>query len=172
MMSERAGRKRTKYYKDRPEAVARRNKRLNAVSRLAYQIAGSSRKFYALPPEERAAIRSTAKLMHEQGQCFAGAQEAERTDLRGFVYVITNPAWPYHCKIGRAFDPESRLRGYQTGTPFRDYELLGARYFSNASLAEVEMHMRLAKWRGEGEWFRLPPQAALVEIDKLQEQLF
>ena len=164
-MSAQAGPRRTKYYKDRPEAVARRNKRLNAVSRLAYQIAGSSRKFYALPPEERAAIRSTAKLMHEQGQCFAGAQEAERTDLRGFVYVITNPAWPHHCKIGRAFDPESRLRGYQTGCPRRSYRLRYALYFRDCHTAEAALHARLIDHQLEGEWFAIAPDEAQEAIE-------
>jgi len=40
----------------------------------------------------------------------------------GYVYVITNPAWPDWVKIGMAIDAEDRLNGYQTSSPMRDYE--------------------------------------------------
>ncbi len=148
------------------------NPRINAISRLAYQIAGNSRLFYMKDKQERLAIRAVAAQMHANGQEFATAQQAEARDLRGFVYVIVNPAWEDYCKIGRAFDPESRLRGYQTSSPFRDYQLYGARYFDNAAQAEIEMHLRLAEHREEGEWFYIQPADALIAIDKLQEQLY
>lgn len=141
------------------------------MSRLAYQMVGGEKAFYALSKEERLAIRATAKDMHELGVSYSAAERAEVIDTRGFVYVIVNPAWDDYCKIGRAFDPESRLAGYQTGTPFRDYELYGSRFFEDAAQAEKEIHLRLAAAREEGEWFFMEPAQALVEIDKLQEQL-
>ena len=110
--------------------------------------------------------------MYELGSDISVAGLAEKAVHSGFVYVITNKAWPDHCKIGRAFDPESRLGSYQTGTPHRDYKLTGSRYFDDAAMAEREIHMRLASARAEGEWFFMDPRAALVEIDKLQEQMY
>lgn len=148
------------------------NPRRHAIERMAERIAGSRRAYRALSKDERSAVREVATQMYENGQEFSVAQRAEKKDVRGFVYVIFNPAWEDYCKIGRAFDPESRLRGYQTSSPFRDYQLYGARYFDNAAQAESEMHMRLAEHREEGEWFYIEPARALVEIDKLQEQLF
>jgi hypothetical protein len=155
-----------------PEQREEAKEQFKARRRLRYQIAGGERAYFALPKEERKDICEKAVVLAELGADFATAQRAQEVDLRGFVYVITNPAWDDYCKIGRAFDPESRLKGYQTSSPFRDYELYGARYFDNAAQAEMEMHMRLAKYREEGEWFYIDPATALVEIDKLQEQLF
>jgi hypothetical protein len=148
------------------------NPRTHVVERLGEQIAGSRRIYRGLSKQERSAIRLIASQMHDNGREFSRAKQREGTDKRGFVYVIVNPAWEDYCKIGRAFDPESRLRGYQTATPFRDFHLYGARYFADAALAEREMHMRLDEHREEGEWFYLDPARALQEIDKLQEQLY
>lgn len=145
--------------------------RRNGYKRIAELICGGRKQWRGLPQEERQAVLDTARDMYDRGINFSTAEKAEQTDLRGFVYVIVNPAWEDYCKIGRAFDPESRLRGYQTSSPFRDYELHGSRYFNNAAIAEQEIHLRLSRFREEGEWFYMDPELALVEIDKLQEQM-
>lgn len=155
-----------------PEQRRSYNGWLNAVSRLTYQIAGcSERAFYALPRGQRLAVRETAKQLHDLGVDFATAQRAEKTDRRGFVYVITNPAWPDAVKIGRAFDPESRLNGYQTSSPARDFELAHAVYFADCHLAEREIHLRLGIARLNGEWFHLSVAAAAYAINQLRETL-
>ncbi|NCB96638.1 MAG: GIY-YIG nuclease family protein [Negativicutes bacterium] len=41
----------------------------------------------------------------------------------GYVYIISNPAFPGWFKIGAAKDAETRLNTYQTYSPFRDYVL-------------------------------------------------
>lgn len=91
------------------------------------------------------------------------------TTREGFVYVITNEAWPECVKVGRAFDPESRLNGYQTSSPHRDYELYHAVYFSDCYHAELAVHARLAHLQQEGEWFHLPAAAAAEAIDNIKE---
>ena len=170
MTSARTGQRRTKYYKDDPQAVARRNLTINAVSRLAEQIAGGRTRYRAISPEERARFRATAHAMHELGADFTTAEKAEKTDRRGFVYVISNPAWPHHVKIGRAFDPESRLRSYFTGCPFNDYVVENAMYFHDCYMAERETHARLEAWRADdGEWFNLTPDEAADCINQLRE---
>lgn len=40
---------------------------------------------------------------------------------KGYLYLLTNPAWPGYIKIGKALDYKKRVGGYQTGSPFRDY---------------------------------------------------
>lgn len=46
------------------------------------------------------------------------------TDIRaGHVYLISNPAFPIHYKIGVSFDVHKRLSGYQTYSPYRDFIL-------------------------------------------------
>ncbi|AFQ22213.1 hypothetical protein My1_054 [Pectobacterium phage My1] len=41
----------------------------------------------------------------------------------GYVYLITNPAYPGWVKIGASVDAETRLSQYQTYSPFRNYTL-------------------------------------------------
>ncbi|QDF14740.1 hypothetical protein PONTUS_93 [Vibrio phage Pontus] len=41
----------------------------------------------------------------------------------GYVYIVSNPAYPGWYKVGAAKDAETRLLSYQTGSPFRDYKL-------------------------------------------------
>ncbi|XAG95770.1 hypothetical protein U7154_000003 [Kononvirus KKP3711] len=41
----------------------------------------------------------------------------------GFVYLISNPAWPNIYKVGMTTSPKDRLKQYQTYSPFRDFKL-------------------------------------------------
>jgi len=41
----------------------------------------------------------------------------------GYLYLVTNPAYPGWYKIGSAKDAETRLGQYQTASPHRDYVL-------------------------------------------------
>lgn len=91
------------------------------------------------------------------------------TTREGFVYVIGHPSFDGFVKVGRAFNPESRLAGYQTGCPRRAYELHHAVYFPDAHRAEGEMHARLWQYQAEGEWFELPVREAINAINQLRE---
>ena len=108
--------------------------------------------------------------MHEYGADPGIAASKELTNRDGFVYVITNKAWPHAVKIGRAFDPDSRLAGYQTSSPYRDYELQYAVYFEDCYEAERTIHRRLDADRLDGEWFQFPIEDAIDAIDQLREQ--
>jgi len=148
------------------DAIAHR--RYDAVMRLAHRIEGSQRKYRSLPVSERDMVRQKAAELHELGADMVLATKAQATEKRGFVYVITNPAWPGYVKIGRAFDPEARLSGYQTSCPKRDYALYAAIYFEDCHFAETEIHARLYGYRQEGEWFYLTPFLARHAINKLR----
>jgi hypothetical protein len=64
-------------------------------------------------------------------------------------------------KIGSAADYEKRLRSYQTGDPFRAYELRGFAYYPNRVLAESRVHTALKDRQVSGEWFRVSVEEAL-----------
>lgn len=156
------------YAKDNVEAVRRRDR----IKALACRIGGLTTKQYrALHWKERSRLTATAREMYELGVDFPTAVRAEKTEARGFLYVIVNPAWPDYVKIGRAFDPESRCRQYQTGTPHRDYKVVHEVYFHDCHWAEREMHARLDPARVGGEWFFMSPQQAVHSINKLRETL-
>ena len=140
---------------------------------MAMRIAGTTRQaeWLLLSKEERAVYLESARSLMVVGADYATAHAAEAAGVekRGFVYVITNPAWPAHCKVGRAFDPEERLRSYQTGCPERDYKLTFAAFFPDVRAAERLIHDTLADYRANGEWFRMLPSTAEHVIYTIME---
>ena len=152
-----------------PPCTAERNEFTNAVERLAEQISGGRTKYRALSVEIRAQVRKGAVRLHEAGATCGTAETNELTARDGFVYIITNKAWPEYVKIGRAFDPFARLSGYQTSCPYRDYELRYAVYFEDCHQAERSVHYMLDKWRRGGEWFFADVEEATQLIDRLRE---
>lgn len=92
-------------------------------------------------------------------------------------YVITNAAWPEWVKIGFTSKSEmkSRLSTYQTGSPFRDYEVYHEVQFEDAKLAEKEVHKRLKQMnatRSPGtEWFKMGKKMASNMIDSVLDDM-
>lgn len=85
----------------------------------------------------------------------------------GTIYVITNPAWPGYSKIGRSFHPEERLRGYNIGSPLRDYEMQYLRVFKDVLKAERDLKQGLQGFHLWGEWYFLHPDHAATFIKEL-----
>jgi Meiotically up-regulated gene 113 len=142
----------------------------NAVSRIAARIAGGSRALYTMTRDERLKVRAHAKFLHENSVSIGQtATLLEDRDRRGFVYVVTNPAWPGFVKIGHAFDPEDRLSSFNTGDPHRAYKIEGTRYFEDRMTAEAGMHAKLAQYRASGEWFRLDAAVAFVYLQSYSD---
>ena len=88
----------------------------------------------------------------------------------GYVYAISNPAWPDWIKIGMAIDAEDRLNGYQTSSPMRDYELIHFIPSQDRSKAERVAH-KAAALCGErqGEWFKITGEEAIVILEHIKE---
>ena len=89
----------------------------------------------------------------------------------GYVYVITNPAWPEWVKIGMAIDARDRQNGYQTSSPFRDYTLEHRVYSNDRRLSEREAHVKASMISDSrrGEWFILSVKEATQILDNLNE---
>ena len=87
----------------------------------------------------------------------------------GDVYIITNKAWNGWVKIGKAIDAEDRCNGYQTSSPFRDYNLEYKKYFSDRSKAEKIAHNFCEKKTTEkkGEWFKMDISTAILCIEQI-----
>jgi len=88
----------------------------------------------------------------------------------GYLYLITNSAWPGWIKIGTTKNIKSRLRTYQTGSPFRDYNIV----YSVKHPAYLEAEKRIKKQMKyfasdiRNEWFKININIAK---DRLIEQL-
>jgi hypothetical protein len=96
-----------------------------------------------------------------------GPTGQRRINGKGYIYVITNPAWPGNCKVGRTYVVAERLRTYQTGSPRRDYALHHVREFDDVRDAERMLGKALAGYRTRGEWLTIHPDDAATIIDSL-----
>ncbi len=135
------------------------------ILRLAWKIAGSMSKYDLLDCALKAQLRLTARVLYDAGRTAGSAEDYEASHKDGFIYVMTNPAWSSAIKIGRSSDPDARERGYQTGSPYRDYKIEFSMYFKDSHAAEKNIHEFLASARLEGEWFSITLSAAINTIN-------
>lgn len=82
----------------------------------------------------------------------------------GHIYLISNPAFPLHYKIGVSFDVHKRLASYQTYSPYRDFVLEKYDFVSDKFKTEKLMLDHPLLTRENGEWV-LREQAKLVFDD-------
>ena len=84
----------------------------------------------------------------------------------GYVYVLSNPAWPDWVKVGMAIDADDRCSSYQTSSPYRDYVLHCAVATDDRRKDESKAHKALEKISDNrmGEWFKIPVQVAVDSI--------
>jgi hypothetical protein len=150
---------------------AKKNSRSNAISRLAYTLVGGSRAFYELSKEERQRVRAQATSLWNDGRDFVSASNARKVRTDGFVYIISHPRLP-GVKIGRAFDPTSRLNNYQTGCPNRAYKLdYVSPYVQDCPTLERSIHDVLEADRMSGEWFNVDSAFAASIIEQLARSM-
>jgi hypothetical protein len=105
------------------------------------------------------------RLRHQEE--LALLENQQTSIVEGFVYIMTNPAWPDAIKIGSAIDYERRLETYQTGDPYRAYKLLHTHYSSHRERLEKMIHTKLDEHRLEGEWFKCSVETAVEMIAQL-----
>lgn len=101
--------------------------------------------------------------------------EIDQRSTEGEVYIIANKAFPNWYKVGKAVSAEDRLNGYQTSSPFRDYELLYSVKFDNRHRAESDVHKLLRNVLDEecckSEWFKADYEVIkdMVDVTKASE---
>ena len=134
------------YYKDKPEAVKKRD----------------AQRMYVNGKEV-----SKKHPLHKPGKYKSlddvwSHNKIESVD-QGEVYIIVNEAWPEWVKVGKAVISEDRLKGYQTSSPFRDYRIVATLSTDNRHTKEREMHKVFAHFAQErkGEWFKIDNVTAI-----------
>lgn len=85
------------------------------------------------------------------------------TTKAGYVYVITNAAWPEWVKVGMAIDADDRLNSYQTSSPFRDYELQYSVHCKDRRKLEGKAHKAVEAIASDrnNEWFKVSVEDAV-----------
>ena len=113
--------------------------------------------------------------MHKPGNYSSFEEAWSHRDLDrakpGYVYAVTNPAWPGWVKVGMAVDSQDRLNSYQTGSPLRDYELLCDFKSEDKTADERKAHMLLRAVASEfrGEWFKVDTSVAYTLVTDLEK---
>jgi len=87
----------------------------------------------------------------------------------GFVYAITNPAFPNMVSIGCALDYEKRVNSYQRYDPNQCFEIRHTKYFEDREAMESKVHAMLYDKMvlPKSEWFRVTLEYAKNVIDNL-----
>ena len=90
----------------------------------------------------------------------------------GYVYILSNPAWPGWIKVGMAVDAQDRCNSYQTSSPFRDYTLHYSILCTDRRKDEQIAHKHLEGMSSErrGEWFKVPVDQAQESITGILKQ--
>jgi len=113
--------------------------------------------------------------LHKPGNYKSWEDAYNHTELdkavSGYVYVITNHAWPAWVKIGMAVDATDRCKGYQTSCPFRNFKLRHSVFTDNRRQSEAVAHKLAGKAAEErrGEWFKMPVTKAINVLNQLHE---
>ena len=93
-------------------------------------------------------------------------KESEPLGPEGYVYAITNPAFPGWVKVGQSHEPDRRLASYWTADPYRDYQMPFRKRFQDRKNAEKKVHDALKNITSDwnGEWFRLNLETVMETI--------
>ena len=138
------------YYKDNPETMRKRMKKWSPIHN-ALQMYVNGKYVPRSHP-----LHKPGRYKTFNDAAFASLQKGEEIK-EGYVYAITNPAWPEWVNIGMAVDADDRCLGYQTSSPLRDYKVEHIVSTNNKRKSEAEAHKLASKMAKEkrGEWFYL-----------------
>jgi hypothetical protein len=81
----------------------------------------------------------------------------------GQVYLIGNPAWPEHIKIGMSVDSDARLDSYQTYDPFRAYYIKNYEFVLDRRAAEKKLIDDFGFHLLEGEWVKYSDSSKIIK---------
>lgn len=94
----------------------------------------------------------------------------QQLDTRGFLYLLSNPAYPEYVKIGHSrTSPFDRARDlFTTGVP-EPFKVERAWYVENSYESEKQIHTELSEFRTNGglrEFFRIKVDDATKAIER------
>jgi len=89
--------------------------------------------------------RTLIKLNIERGAKFNNIKA-------GMVYMIENPAFPYHYKIGMTLDVVKRLSQYQVYDPFKRFKVVKYNFVMDRSSIEKTILNHPCILKEDGEW--------------------
>lgn len=139
--------------------AVKKARRYGEALKIAKILAGGAEAYRQMPKWRRKELRSAAytivKSRQDANRLYAKIDRRfERGHPDGFVYIVTNPAFPGWFKVGMTTDPARRLASYQTACPERAFRMEHFRYFRDRSAAETRLMEKLQRrMHRNGEWF-------------------
>lgn len=108
------------------------------------------------------------------GKTCVGREQLDRSFTKGkYVYVLTNVAYPGVCKIGKAVNPQERIKQINNAGVVSEWELKYALPVSDDFLVENLVHQELATLRlsshqgSSREFFSISLEEAISTIEKI-----
>lgn len=89
---------------------------------------------------------------------------------KGYLYIVTNDAFPEWVKVGTTTNLKERLHVYQTCDPFRRYRLVYSLFHPEFRTAEKKIKETMKRFALEikNEWYHIDLNMAK---SRLEEQL-
>ena len=116
----------------------------------------------------------TVSWVYMYGKTRAGREQLDRSFTKGkYVYVLTNVAYPGVCKIGKAVNPQERIKQINNAGVVSEWELKYALPVSDDFLVENLVHQELATLRlsshqgSSREFFSISLEEAISTIEKI-----
>jgi hypothetical protein len=82
----------------------------------------------------------------------------------GMVYLIANPAWPDHIKIGMTVDVAARLDSYQTYDPFKAFHVKHYDFCLDRRAAEKKLLEEYGIHLVDGEWIKYSDALEIIKV--------
>lgn len=117
---------------------------------------GENRKF------QRSFARKLAGLELLRLKFFRGA--AVKDCKEGMVYLIGNPAWPDHLKIGMTVDITARLGSYQTYDPYKKFYVARYEFCLDRRAAEDKLLKDFGIHLVDGEWIKHSDSLRIIDV--------
>ena len=116
----------------------------------------------------------TVSWVYMYGKTRVGKEQLDRQYAKGkYVYVLTNVAYPGVCKIGKAVNPQERIKQINNAGVVSEWVLKYALSVSDDYLVENLVHQELATLRlsshqgSSREFFSVSLEEAIVIVEKM-----
>tara|TARA_R100000951_G_scaffold74858_1_gene63093 strand:+ start:2418 stop:3044 length:627 start_codon:yes stop_codon:yes gene_type:complete len=150
---------------------AKENKR-SSIENLLSLLAPEYEIEIEMPFDDKTGTFSWVRLFGVKNPDYKTTSEKEH---RGWVYLLTNPAYPELIKIGKAVTPSKRINGINSAGTVSEWELKAAMPVTDDYKVENLMHRELEQYRRKSdqgssrEFFEVSMSVAiktLLEISK------
>ena len=106
--------------------------------------------------------RKLAGLNILQMKFYKGAKAKDCKE--GMVYLIANPVWPNHLKIGMTVDIDSRLDTYQTYDPYKRFYVKHYDFVLDRRSAEKKLLEDFNIHLVDGEWVKYSDSLEIIKV--------